>query len=88
MAKLTTEERNRLPASDFAGPNRTYPINDAAHAKAAIAMSHGARSGEPASPAVQHSVEAMAHRKYPAMFRRMNREKGMGGKNGFGGPPA
>lgn len=39
MAKLTTAGRNALPASDFAGPNRSFPINDAAHAKAAKMLS-------------------------------------------------
>ena len=32
MAKLTTEKRNNLPTSEFAGPNRSYPINDHNHA--------------------------------------------------------
>lgn len=36
MARLTTKERNALPSSEFADPkNRTYPINDKGHAKAA-----------------------------------------------------
>ena len=32
MAKLTTKKRNALPKTEFAGPNRSYPINDKAHA--------------------------------------------------------
>lgn len=32
MAKLTTKERNSLPAKTFAGPGRSYPITDASHA--------------------------------------------------------
>lgn len=32
MAKLTTHERNALPASTFAGPGRSYPIPDKSHA--------------------------------------------------------
>lgn len=32
MAKLTTKERNKLPASKFAGPDRSYPVNDKNHA--------------------------------------------------------
>lgn len=36
MAKLTTAQRNRLPASAFAGPDRTYPVPDASHARNAI----------------------------------------------------
>lgn len=30
--KLTTKARNKLPASAFAGPGRSYPIPDKAHA--------------------------------------------------------
>lgn len=36
MAKLTTATRNALPGKQFAGPGRSFPVNDAAHAKAAI----------------------------------------------------
>jgi hypothetical protein len=32
MAKLTAKKRNALPASAFAGPGRSYPVNDRAHA--------------------------------------------------------
>lgn len=35
MAKLTTKQRNALPDSAFAGPHRSYPVNDASHARAA-----------------------------------------------------
>ncbi|MDE2259632.1 MAG: hypothetical protein KGK17_04825 [Betaproteobacteria bacterium] len=38
MARLTAAQRKALPDSAFAGPNRTYPVNDAAHAKAAIML--------------------------------------------------
>jgi hypothetical protein len=32
MAKLTTRSRDKLPNKDFAGPGRSYPIEDRAHA--------------------------------------------------------
>lgn len=32
MAKLTAKKRKKLPAKDFAGPNRSYPVNDRSHA--------------------------------------------------------
>ncbi|HEY6021063.1 MAG TPA: hypothetical protein VIY48_14495 [Candidatus Paceibacterota bacterium] len=32
MAKLTTKARNKIPAAKFAGPDRSYPIPDRAHA--------------------------------------------------------
>jgi hypothetical protein len=37
MAKLTTKERDKLPAREFAGPDRSYPIPDKAHARNAKA---------------------------------------------------
>lgn len=35
MARLTAAQRKALPTSDFAGPNRTFPVEDADHARAA-----------------------------------------------------
>ena len=35
MAKLTTKKRSSLPKKDFAGPGRSYPVENAAHARAA-----------------------------------------------------
>jgi hypothetical protein len=32
MAKLTTKARNKLPDSSFAGPDRSYPVQDKSHA--------------------------------------------------------
>lgn len=37
MADLTTTERKKLPAKDFAGPNRSYPVENKAHARDAKA---------------------------------------------------
>lgn len=56
MAKLTTKQRNALPAKAFAGPGRSYPVNDAAHAKAA--KSRVAQFG---SPALKKKVDARAN---------------------------
>jgi hypothetical protein len=35
MAKLTTEERDKIPESEFALPGRRYPVPDKGHAQAA-----------------------------------------------------
>lgn len=37
MAKLTTKQRNKLPDSAFAGPGRSYPVEDKNHARNAKA---------------------------------------------------
>lgn len=42
MAKLKAAQRKALPSKDFAGPNRSFPIEDKAHAKAAILLSKNA----------------------------------------------
>lgn len=32
MEKLTTEDRKEMPKSEFAGPGKSYPVNDRSHA--------------------------------------------------------
>jgi len=38
MAVLTPPRRAALPTAQFAGPDRSYPVNDEVHAKLAKAM--------------------------------------------------
>ena len=38
MAKLTAKARSKIPSSQFAGPGRSFPIEDKAHAVAAERM--------------------------------------------------
>jgi hypothetical protein len=57
MARLTTAARNALPDSAFAGPNRSFPIQDAAHAKAALMLMGNA------PPAVRAKIKAKANAK-------------------------
>ena len=59
MAKLTTEARKEIPSKDFAGPDRSYPIEDKAHARNALA-----RVAQHGSPALQAKVRAAVHSKY------------------------
>jgi hypothetical protein len=61
-AELTAKRRNSLPASAFAGPNRTYPIDTEARARAAIA-----RVRQFGSPELQRRVIAAVKRRYPNM---------------------
>jgi hypothetical protein len=32
MAKLSSKERSEIPSKEFAGPDRSYPIEDKVHA--------------------------------------------------------
>lgn len=36
MSKLTSKARNKLSGKQFAGPNRSYPIEDKSHARNAL----------------------------------------------------
>jgi hypothetical protein len=36
MGLLDKQERSAIPSKDFAGPGRSFPIENKAHAKAAI----------------------------------------------------
>lgn len=61
MAKLHAKQRNALATSEFAGPDRSYPIPDrshAANAKARVANK---------SPELKARVDAAVARKYPGM---------------------
>ena len=62
MAKLTTKARNKLSGSAFAGPDRSYPIEDASHARDALA-----RAAQHASPELQAKIKAKVRRKYPSI---------------------
>ena len=44
MAKLTAKARKKIPTSKFAGPNRSFPVNDKKHARAAIMLSKYAKN--------------------------------------------
>lgn len=77
MAKLTSKARNALPTSAFAGPDRSYPIEDASHARNALA-----RAAQHASPALKAKIRAKVKRKFPdihvegeASHHRMDRPK-------------
>ena len=59
MAKLTAKTRNAIPGKDFAGPDRSYPIEDKSHARNALARA----SGKP----VEGRVKAAVKRKYPGI---------------------
>lgn len=62
MSKLTSSERNELPDSKFAGPDRSYPIEDAAHARNALA-----RVSQHGYPELKAKVRAAVHKKFPGI---------------------
>lgn len=60
MARLSSASRNKLPGKDFAGPDRSYPINDASHARNALS-----RVSQFGTSELKAKVRAKVHRKYP-----------------------
>lgn len=66
MARLTAKARRALPRSAFAYPkSRSYPINDRAHARAALRLS--ARKSTKGSYA---HVRAAVAKRYPDMVKK------------------
>lgn len=63
VAKLTTKQRKKIPAKDFAGKGRSFPINNRSHAVNALARA----SGKP----VEAQVRAKVHAKYPDLGGRV-----------------
>jgi hypothetical protein len=59
--KLTPRRRKALPAGDFAGPDRSYPIADASHARNALSRVASK------SPVLKARVRAAVHREYPGI---------------------
>lgn len=62
MAKLTSRERNKLPASKFAGPDRSYPVNDKAHAANAKARATQMENIGKLSPNQADHIRAKANK--------------------------
>lgn len=54
MSKLNAKQRKALPKGDFAGPGRSFPMNDITHARMAVAME------KYASPATKAKINARA----------------------------
>ena len=74
MAKLTAAKRNALPAKDFAGPGRSYPINNMSHARNALARASGN-----AGPELKAHIRAKVHRKFPGIKQHDETMKMHGG---------
>lgn len=65
MSKLTAAARKKIPSKDFALGAGRYPIEDASHARNALArVSQFGTSSEKAK------VRAAVHRKYPGIGKK------------------
>lgn len=62
MAKLTSKARKALPDSAFAGPGRSYPVQDKAHAANAKARASQMEKAGKLSPSAKARIDAKANR--------------------------
>lgn len=60
MAKLTTSERKNLAPSEFAGPDRSYPVNDRSHAANAKSRASQQESAGNISVSTKAKIDAKA----------------------------
>lgn len=68
MSKLTSDERRKLPKKDFAVPGGKYPIENASHARNALA-----RVSEFGSAKEKHEVREKVHDKFPGIAEHITR---------------
>lgn len=78
--KLTTKARKKIAGKNFALPGRRYPIEDASHARNALA-----RVSQFGSPAEKARVRAKVHAKYPGMGKKKAAGKQKSLREMFGG---
>jgi hypothetical protein len=65
MAKLTVAARKKIPSSSFALGGRRYPIENASHARNALA-----RVAQHGTPAEKARVRAAVRRKFPNIGKK------------------
>ncbi len=62
MAKLTAKRRNDLPKAKFAGPGRSYPVEDKAHAANAKARATQMEKAGKLSPSAKAKIDVKANK--------------------------
>lgn len=62
MSKLTTKEREKIPTKKFAGPDRSYPVEDRAHAGNAKARAQQQYNKGHISLNLLHEIDEKADR--------------------------
>lgn len=62
MAKLTAAKRKAMPKADFAGPGKSFPVNDATHARLAISGATRAERAGHISEAEEAHIKARARK--------------------------
>lgn len=62
MAKLTAAARRKIPPSEFAGPNGSYPVEDKGHAADAKSRASGAEHKGVISKEMENRIDAKANK--------------------------
>ncbi len=59
--KLTAKARRAIPTSEFAGPGRSYPVENKSHARNALARASQAVNSGRMSRSTEQRIAAKAH---------------------------
>jgi hypothetical protein len=60
MAVLSSKQRKAMPKSEFAGPGKSYPVNDASHSANAKARASEMANKGKLSPAQEKAIDKKA----------------------------
>jgi hypothetical protein len=63
MAVLSSQDRKSMPKGEFAGPGRSFPVNDATHARMAISGATRSEHAGNISSSEEASIKAKARAK-------------------------
>lgn len=63
MAKLTAKKRKAMPKGEFAGPGKSFPVNDKTHARMAISGATRSQRAGNISPGEAAKIKAKARKK-------------------------
>jgi hypothetical protein len=63
MARLTSDKRKSMPKSQFAGPGKSFPVNDDTHARLAISGATRSQRAGNISSAEAAKIKAKARAK-------------------------
>ncbi len=61
--KLYSSDRKAMPKSDFAGPGKSFPVNDPTHARLAISGATRSERAGNISASTAESIKAKARKK-------------------------
>lgn len=78
MARLSSSTRQRMPKKDFAGADKSFPVNDARHARLAIAGATRSERAGNISAATAKTIKAKAHAKLGNEKRKIAEDEASG----------